>query len=270
MKLGVIGAGNMAGAIAKGVISAGTIAAQDIIISDIDSGKAAEYTALGATFTANNADIFGGTDIWILAVKPTIYPIVLKEAAEFAASNDMASKLIITIAAGITIAAVKSYFSKEVKVIRTMPNTPAIVGEGMTVLSYESPVSEQDYTAAQGIFSAIGKTAQIPEKLMNAAVALNGSSPAYVYMFIEAMADAAVAGGVPRALAVEAAAQTVLGAAKMVLETGIHPGALKDMVCTPGGTTIAAVKSLEQTGFRGSVMAAMEACSNRAEEMGKL
>jgi len=269
MKLGIIGAGNMAGAVAKGVISSGTVAAQDIIISDVDSGKAAEYTALGARFTSCNADIFSGADIWILAVKPNIYPIVLKEAAAWAGNNDISGKLIITIAAGITIATVKSYFDTDIKVIRTMPNTPAIVGEGMTVLSCESPATEQDYAAAQSIFAAIGKTAEIPEKLMNSAVAVNGSSPAYVYMFIEAMADAAVAGGIPRNLAVEAAAQTVLGAAKMVLETGMHPAALKDMVCTPGGTTIAAVKTLEQMGFRGSVMMAMEACSAKAEELGK-
>lgn len=265
MKLGIIGAGNMAGALAKGVATAGVLAAGDIIVSDIDSARRSEYETLGIVFTTDNQNVFATSDVLILAVKPGVYPTVLKEAAKI---DGIENKLIITIAAGITIASVKSYFHKPAKVMRTMPNTPAIVGAGMTVISYEQPVSADDIAAANLIFGSVGKVCELPESLMDGVPSLCGSSPAYVYMFIEALADGAVRDGIPRSVAYHAAAQAVLGAAKMVLETGKHPGELKDMVCTPGGTTIEAINVLEQTGFRGSIMAAMEACTNKAKELG--
>lgn len=266
MKLGVIGAGNMASAIVKGVLQAGVLMSEDVYVSDIDIKKAESMAGLKVNFSADNATVFEQADVIIFAVKPQVYPKVLDEAAK---AQGISDKLLVTIAPGITIADVKSHFKQDVKVVRAMPNTSAVVGESMTVLCYEPPALEQDYACCSKIFGAVGKTAKLSENLMDAAVALNGSSPAYVYLFIEAMADAAVSGGIPRDFAYEAAAQSVLGAAKMVLETKLHPGELKDMVCSPGGTTIEAVKVLEERGFRSSVIAAMDACTKKAKNISK-
>ncbi len=254
----------MAGAILGGVLKAGLVAPDNIYVSDIDSGKANAMAALGVSFSQDNARVFENADVVILAVKPDAYPSAL---AALGSADAGAQKLLISIAPGITIADIKSYLGRDAKVIRTMPNTPAMVGEGMTILCGEAPADENDFLLCEKIFGAVGKTARLPEKLMNAAVALNGSSPAYVFMFIEAMADAAVGAGIPRAFACEAAAQAVLGSAKMVLETKIHPGQLKDMVCSPGGTTIEAVKVLEEKGFRAGIIAAMDACTEKTKRM---
>ena len=153
--------------------------------------------------------------------------------------------------------------------LRVMPNTPAMVGEGMTALCASNTLSEEDMAFAKGLFESIGRVAVVPEHLFDGVVAISGSSPAYVYMMIEAMADAGVREGLPRAQAYEMAAQSVLGSALMVLSSGMHPGALKDAVCSPGGTTIEAVAALEKTGFRASVMEAMKACADRSREMSR-
>ena len=266
MKLGVIGAGNMATALVRGVRKAGVVAAGDLFVSDLDETKIEQMRALGVSAGTDNAAVLQNAEVVLFAVKPDVYPKVLAQAAAMAGAAD---RLYISIAPGIAIADIEKHFSAPVRVIRTMPNTPAMVGEGMTMLCGGGAACETDFAAAEAIFGAVGRTARLPEKLMDAAVALNGSSPAYVYLFIEAMADAAVGGGIPRALAYEAAAQSVLGSAKMVLETGLHPGALKDMVCSPAGTTIEAVKVLEEKGFRSAVIAAMDACTEKTRKMGK-
>lgn len=266
MKLGVIGAGNMATAIIQGVLRAGVVEAGDLYVSDLDAGKIERMGKLGVNAGADNGAVLHNADVIVFAVKPDVYPMVLDQASKI---DGIERKLLISIAPGVTVEAVKAHFTTPVKVIRTMPNTPAMVGEGMTMLCGEAPVEEADFAAAETVFGAVGKTARLPEKLMDGAVALNGSSPAYVYLFIEAMADAAVGSGIPRALAYEAAAQSVLGSAKMVLETGQHPGALKDNVCSPAGTTIEAVKVLEEKGFRSSVIAAMDACTEKTRKMAK-
>ncbi len=264
MKLGVIGAGNMASAIVRGVAASGKVALGDIWVSDLDADKLATLGALGVHTSGNNADVYQNSDVLIFAVKPNIYPVVLREAA---AQEGIADKLLITIAPGITIDTVKSYFSCGVQVVRTMPNTPAMVGAGMTVLCGDVP--EQAFAQAETVFGCVGQTLRLDEKLMDAVVALNGSSPAYIFMLIEAMADAGVQGGVPRAAAYTLAAQSVLGSAKMVLETGKHPGELKDMVCSPAGTTIDAVAVLEKRGFRSSIIEAMAACTEKTKAMAK-
>ena len=173
----------------------------------------------------------------------------------------------VTIAPGKTLEWLKGQFGKEVKLVRTMPNTPAMVGEGMTAACPNELVTEEEKAYVLHILEAFGKVEIVPERLMDAVVSVSGSSPAYVFMLLEAMADAAVAAGMPRQQAYKFAAQAVYGSAKMVLDTGRHPGELKDMVCSPAGTTIEAVRVLEKNGFRSAVMEAMKAC---AEVSGKM
>ncbi len=175
------------------------------------------------------------------------------------------NQIIVTIAPGKTLAWLSETFGRSLKVIRCMPNTPALVGEGITGVCSNDLVTAKELEQVCGILRGFGKVEVLPEKLMDVVVAVSGSSPAYVFMFIEAMADAAVADGMPRAQAYQFAAQAVYGSAKMVLETGKHPGELKDMVCSPGGTTIEAVRVLEQKGFRSAVIEAMKACTNKSK-----
>ena len=176
-------------------------------------------------------------------------------------------QIIVTIAAGVSMEAAERQFGKEVKIVRVMPNTPALVGEGMSGLCCNEYVTEEEFDLVHKIFESFGKAEKITENLMDAVVGVSGSGPAYVYMFIEAMADAAVADGMPRAMAYELAAQTVYGSAKMVLETGKHPGELKDMVCSPAGTTIEAVRVLEEKGLRSAVIEGQMACVKKAREL---
>lgn len=176
-------------------------------------------------------------------------------------------KLVISIAAGKSMDWITKEFGRDVKLIRCMPNTPALVGEGCTAVCSNSFVKEEDEAFCLKLMGSFGKAILIPERLMDAAGAVGGSSPAFVFMFIEAMADGAVAAGMPRKQAYEFAAQSVLGSAKMVLETGMHPGDLKDMVCSPGGTTIEGVKELEEKGMRAAVMGAIEACVEKSKRL---
>ena len=175
--------------------------------------------------------------------------------------------IVVSIAAGQTMANIERLFGKNIRLARSMPNTPALVLEGAAGVCFNNAVGSEDKETAMDIFSSFGIAHEVSESMMDAVIGVSGSSPAYVFMFIEAMADAAVAEGMPRAQAYELAAQTVLGSAKMVLETGKHPGELKDMVCSPAGTTIEAVRVLEKEGFRSAVMEAVSACAKRAREM---
>ena len=199
----------------------------------------------------------------ILSVKPQYYAEAIAEIRD-CVSDD---QLIITIAPGKTLAWLEEQFGKPVKIVRTMPNTPALVGEGMTAACVNPYVTEEEKAYALKILESFGKVEIVPEHLIDAVVAVSGSSPAYVFMFIEAMADAAVAEGMPRAQAYQFAAQAVYGSAKMVMETGKHPGELKDMVCSPAGTTIEAVRVLEERGFRSAVIEAMKACADVSRNM---
>lgn len=261
MKLGFIGCGNMASAMMGGIIKKAIIPASEIIASDLNElslEKAGKD--LNIATTKDNLKVVEDADIIVLAVKPQFYETVISEI-KAAVSKD---KLIITIAPGKTIEWLQKQFAKDIKIIRTMPNTPALVGEGITGVCSNTMVSKEELDYACSILSGFGKVEVLSEKLMDVVVSVSGSSPAYIFLFIEAMADAAVADGMPRAQAYKFAAQAVFGSAKMVLETGKHPGELKDMVCSPGGTTIEAVRVLEEKGFRSAVIEAMKACTKKA------
>ena len=258
MRLGVIGAGNMASAIIGGIINNKVIDAGEIICSSpVAEERARAEENFKISTTADNKIVVAESKIVLLAVKPQVVPVVVEEIKDIITDN----QLIISIVAGKTIDWYREAFGKEVKLIRTMPNTPALVGEGMTGVSPNGNVKEEDLKEALSILSSFGKAEVVPEKLMDSVVAVSGSSPAYVFMMIEAMADGAVKLGMPRAQAYKFAAQAVLGSAKMVLETGKHPAELKDMVCSPAGTTIEAVQVLEKAGFRAGLIDAMEACA---------
>ncbi len=261
MKIGIIGAGNMSGAITKGLIGAGT-APSDIFVSDISPEKLAEAASLGVKTGINEAAAAFG-DAVILAIKPNIYEKALPALADI-----LAGKLVISIAAGITIGFISSLLPGA-RIVRLMPNTPALVGAGMTAISYAAPATKEDADKVEKIFSSLGKCVQVPESLMDAVVSVSGSGPAYVYMLIDAMANGGVVGGLTKKDALLLAAQTVLGAAKMVLETGQHPAVLCDNVCSPGGTTIAAVEALEEKGFRAAILEAEKRCAEKSRQLKK-
>ena len=260
-KIGFIGCGNMAKAMMAGIVDSG-IVTPDAIITSCRTASTLEYVAKEycVTTTHNNKEVAETADFIFLAVKPQYYAEVIAEIRD-AITED---KVLISIAPGKSLAWLEEQVQKPCKVIRTMPNTPSMVKEGMMGICANERVSAEEISQLQAICNGFSKTDLVPEHLMDVVTAVSGSSPAYVYMFIEAMADAAVEGGMPRNQAYTFAAQAVLGSAKMVLETGIHPGKLKDNVCSPGGTTIQAVRVLEEKGMRGAVMDAMKACLDKA------
>jgi pyrroline-5-carboxylate reductase len=258
MKLGFIGSGNMARAIIGGIIERGIMAPGDIVASSpVSEERKLVSDTFGIEVVESNSYVIDNSDIVFFAVKPNVIPVVVEEIKDIVTDD----KLIISIVAGKTLEWYKEAFGRTFKLIRTMPNTPALVGEGMTGVSPNEAVKEEDLEKAMKLLSSFGKAEVIPEKLMDAVVSVSGSSPAYVFMMIEAMADGAVKLGMPRDKAYTFAAQAVMGSAKMVLETGRHPAELKDMVCSPAGTTIAAVQVLEEAGFRAGLIDAMEACA---------
>lgn len=263
-KIGFIGCGNMGSAMVGGILKSGIVAKEDIIASCSREESAKRISVrLGINTTLDNKEVCYNSDIIFLAVKPYMYEKVIKEIRDYIGLN----KVIVTIAAGINLSDVEKWFNKETKIVKTMPNTPALVGEAMSAICPNELVSEEELTEVTNIFNAFGKSEVLSEKDFHGFIALCGSSPAYVYMFIEAMADAAVREGITREKAYKLAAQSVLGSAKMVLETGEHPAKLKDNVCSPGGTTIEAVLELEETGFRSSVMSAMKKCAEKSKKM---
>lgn len=263
MKIGFIGGGNMASAIVLGVISSGLCAKNEVYVCDKNEDALKKYDKEINVSNDNASALLA--DVVVLAVKPNIIPFVLEEIKK---EKSAKNKVFISIAAGVTIEKIKNILGKDAKVIRVMPNTPLLVGEGMTALAEQSgSVTEEEFSLALNIFNSLGKTEVVPEDLLNAVTGISGSSPAYVYMFIEAMADAGVLAGIPRDKACKMAAQSVLGSAKMVLETGKHPGELKDMVCSPKGTTIEAVSELEKRGFRSAIIEAIKKCIDKAKSM---
>lgn len=262
--LGFIGCGNMAQAMLKGICAKGLYAPEDILAADKSEEALTKAKAeLSIGTTTDNKEVVSKADVLVLAVKPFHYEAVIGEIKDLIKEDT----LIISIAAGQTIANIEKMFSKAIKLVRVMPNTPALVLEGAAGVSFNANVPAEDKEVALNIFRSFGIAHEVQESMIDTVVGVSGSSPAYVFMFIEAMADAAVADGMPRAQAYEFAAQSVLGSAKMVLETGKHPGELKDMVCSPAGTTIEAVRVLEEKGFRSAVIEAQMACVKRAREM---
>lgn len=264
MKLGFIGCGNMAKAMIGGIIDRGLISPKDIISSDafqpsLDDAK----EKLGINISSDNKEVASKAEVVVLAVKPQFYKSVIEEISTVIKE----STIIVTIAPGQELEKLEKIFRRDVKIVRTMPNTPSMVGEGMTALCANSLVNTDEKEKVRAIFSSFGRAEYVPEYMMDAVVAVSGSSPAYVFIFIEAMADAAVLLGMGRKDAYTFAAQAVMGSAKMVLETGMHPAELKDMVCSPGGTTIEAVQVLEEEGFRNAVIKAMITCADKSKKM---
>ncbi len=264
MKIGFIGSGNMATALANGFISSKKVLPEDVFISDRTAETLAKWKETGVNETLDNKIVCKESDVVIFAVKPNVLPLVLEETKTL-----LKNKLVLSIAAGTTIKTIEGIIGPDTKIIRCMPNTPAQVGCGMTVLAPNSSVSQSEAEEARSLFDSIGSAIILEEKYINAATALHGSSPAYVYMMIEAMANSGVKYGIPKNVAVTLAAKAVEGAAKMVLETNCHPAQLKDAVCSPGGTTIAAVVELESNGFLSSISSAIDACIKKADEMSK-
>ena len=264
MKLGFIGTGNMASAIMGGIIKNNVIPAEEIIGADLFApGRERVQKAYGINVTADNKEVAEKAETIILSVKPQFYESVIADIKDVVKEN----QIIITIAPGKTLAWLAEKFGKDVKIVRTMPNTPAMVGEGMTAVCPNEHMTEDEIAYVKSLLESFSRAEIVPERLMDVVTAVSGSSPAYVFMLIEAMADAAVSGGMPRKQAYEFAAQAVLGSAKMVLETGRHPGELKDMVCSPAGTTIQAVRVLEEKGMRSSVIEAMMKCLDISRNM---
>ena len=265
MKLGFIGLGNMASAMIGGMLKKGLVSSENIIGSDVsEMGRAKAAEQFGIETGEDNKKVAAEADILFFAIKPIFLPQVLAEIADAVKENTV----IVSIVAGKSIDFIKQGMGgKERKIVRCMPNTPALVGEGCTGVCASESVTKEELDQVLSLLQSFGVAQEVPERLMDAVVAVSGSAPAYVFLFIEAMADAAVAEGMPRNQAYTFAAQAVLGSAKMVLETGKHPGELKDMVCSPGGTTIDAVKVLEQKGFRAAVMEAMEACAEKSRNL---
>lgn len=253
-KLGFIGCGNMASAIIGGVVAKGLAAQQDILASNHSQASAdASHESLGVRTTTNNIEVVEWADVLFLSVKPQKYQAVIEQIKP-ALKED---QIIVTIAPGKTLSWLAEHLGDRAKIVRTMPNTPALVGEGFTSYCANQNVSAEELAFVVQLLSSFGVALELDETLIDAASAVGGSAPAFVYAFIEALADGGVSEGLPRAQAVQIAAQTVLGSAKMVLETGKHPGQLKDEVCSPAGSTIKGMESLEKDGFRGSVIAAV-------------
>ncbi len=263
--IGIIGTGNMGSAILRGIVEAGTVHASQIVAFDNSARRMREVEQEnpGIRTARSCLEVAEQTEMMILAVKPLYIQEVIDEIRPA-----VSGKAIISIAAGWTTAMLeKALRGSGAYYMRVMPNTPALVGEGMTAICDESTFSREDFDDAKRIFDAVGKTRILPERLFDGVTAISGSSPAYVYMMIEAMADAGVKEGLPRTYAYEMAAQSVLGSALMVLSSGTHPAALKDAVCSPGGTTIEAVEALERKGFRAAIMEAMAACAQKSRDM---
>ena len=264
MKIGFIGGGNMAGAIIGGMIEKKVYGAEQVMASGKDADSLEKLNQkYGIEVTEDNKVIMDNSDVVFLSVKPQVLPYVIEEIAPMVKEN----QLFISIAAGKTIAWIENEFGKEIKLIRVMPNTPALVGEGCTGICANKKVSNEELELAKTIFDSCGTSYLVPEHLMDVVGAASGSGPAFVFMFMEAMADAAVMGGMPRDLAYKMVAQTVLGSGKLMLETGIHPGILKDMVCSPGGTTICGVKMLEEAGMRGAIIDALDSCVQKSKKI---
>ena len=264
MKIGFIGCGNMATAMIAGIMESGNYASTEVMVSNPSEGKLiAVQKAHGIQITQDNRVVAAFAEILVLAVKPYLYEAVASEIQEVISE----STVVVTIAAGISIEKMQKQLGRPQPVVRTMPNTPALVKAGVTAICRSQEVSNELHQETIQLLESFGKVFELSESKMDAVPAISGSAPAYIYILIEAMADAGVRDGLPRQIAKEMAAQAVLGAAKMVLETGIHPEELKDRVCTPGGTTIEAVLTLEKNQFRSSVQEAMKACTKKTKEM---
>ena len=261
-ELGIIGIGKMGRILLEGALK--VIEKEKIIIYDLDKNLLEERSkSYNIDQAINNSDLVKKSKHVIIAVLPQVIDNVLKEIADTLQEN----QILISIAAGVSIDHIYQYIKKEIGIIRVMPNTPALVGEGATALSPNNKVNEYDLDYVKKFFQAVGLVVQLDEKHLDAVTGLSGSGPAYIFIIIEALADGGVKMGLPRDTAINLAAQTVLGAAKMVLETGMHPAALKDMVASPGGTTITAIHQLELSKIRAALISAVEVATLKSRSM---
>jgi pyrroline-5-carboxylate reductase len=265
-QIGFIGAGNMGEALIRGLVNANVVPPDAIWASDVRLQRLKELDrTYGIQLAADNGEAVRQADVVIVAVKPQIIIAVLREIAPAVTRK----KLMISIAAGISTARIRAVLGKEVRLIRAMPNTPALVQEGATAIARAEGLEPDDLEVAGEVFSAVGRVVVLEEELMDAVTGLSGSGPAYVALVIESLADGGVKMGLDRVTAMTLATQTVLGAAKLLLETGMHPGALKDMVSSPGGTSIAGIAALEDGGVRTTFIKAVERATHRSKELGQ-
>jgi pyrroline-5-carboxylate reductase len=266
LTIGFLGAGKMATALAKGFIQAGLVSPREITASDpVAAATDAFAKEVGAKTTAFNPDVARAAKVLILAVKPDQVRGVLSEVREHFTEEH----LLVSIAAGVTLARLEEGLGTGARLVRVMPNTPALVGQSATAFALGKAATREDGQLAQKLFSAVGVAFELKESLLDAVTGLSGSGPAYVYLFIEGLSDGGVAAGLPREIATRLAAQTVLGSARMVLETGQHPGMLKDMVTSPGGTTIEGLHELEKGKLRATVISAVRAASEKSRKLGQ-
>ncbi len=265
LKISFIGGGNMAEALLSKALSCGVISAENTMVCDIAEPRL-EYikTNFNTQTTKDAGEAIDFADIIILAIKPQYY---INAVNGF--SDKFENKAAISIMAGLTTMQIKQSLHESCRVLRVMPNTPALVGEGMSVLCAENTLKESELDFSKELFNAVGQVEILSENLFDIVTGISGSGPAYVYMFIEALSDAGVFNGMPRNVSYKLASQTVLGAAKMVLETNLHPGTLKDMVSSPGGTTIEAIASLENDGFRKAVINAVNKCTEKSKYLSR-
>ncbi len=264
LRIGFLGAGKMATALARGFIGAGLVTPAGLSSSDpVPGAREAFARSTGARSTPSNAEVVDAADILFVSVKPDQVVALMAEISP----KITPAHLVVSIAAGVPLAKLEAAVPGGTRVIRVMPNTPALVGASASAYATGRSATREDGLLAQRLLGSVGLAIEVPEKLLDAVTGLSGSGPAYAFLMIEAMADGGVAAGLPRYTAQRLAAQTLLGAAKMVLETGEHPGALKDAVCSPGGTTIEAVHELEKAGLRAALITAVRAAADKARKM---
>jgi pyrroline-5-carboxylate reductase len=266
LTVGFLGAGKMATALAKGFVRAGLLGPEQLLASDpVERARGSFSEELGTRAVNSNQEVLQFAPVIVLAVKPDQVDEVLADVHTYFTENH----LLISIAAGVTLARLEDSLGRHARVIRVMPNTPALVGASATAFALGKSATAEDGELVNRLFAAVGLAVPVKEPLLDAVTGLSGSGPAYIYMMIEALSDGGVAAGLPREIATQLACQTVLGSAKMVLDTGIHPALLKDMVASPGGTTIEGIYQLEKGNFRGTVMNAVWAASNKSRKLGQ-
>jgi len=265
-KVGFVGGGNMGEALIRGLVESNLVPADSIVVTDVRADRTHQLAEqYGVRPVAGNSVLVTEADVVILAVKPQIMAPVLREILPALTRRP----LLISLAAGVSTPTIQSVLGKYQRLIRVMPNTPALVLKGATAIAKTAGLDVEDLETAQEIFAAVGKVVVLDEELMDAVTGLSGSGPAYVAMVIESLADGGVKMGLDRATAMTLATQTVLGAATLLAETGLHPGALKDMVSSPGGTTIAGIAALEEGGLRTTFIRAVERATLRSRELGR-
>jgi len=263
-ELGLIGVGNMGTALLKGVLSSNTIDKEKTIIYDVrEEVIKNRIQDFNVKAVSSNTELVQQVKFIIIAVKPQNIDSVLEEIGPKLSED----QILISIAAGVTLDYIKKFIGKNIGLVRVMPNTPALVGEGASAIAHNKNVTENDLKYVKKILNSVGKVVELEEKHIDAVTGLSGSGPAYVFIIIEALADGGVKMGLPRNIALKLAAQTVLGAAKMVIETGMHPGELKDMVASPGGTTITALHEIEKGKLRATLISAVEAATLKSKSM---